>query len=147
MEKINVDETLKNVPGQRVRKTINECTPEEWNKASHNLGRIDLPVSVDRQPEFPPLVATDALTLSPIVDDKDPYAKGVEEYWDVHHPNHYTKGRKYEPWDVVDDWNLNYFAGTALKYISRYERKGSPVTDLKKAIQFLEKEIERLKRK
>jgi hypothetical protein len=65
----------------------------------------------------------------------------------VNHPPHYVEGRKFEPWDVIDDWQLNYFAATALKYISRYERKGKPIEDLQKAIVFLEKEVERLKRR
>lgn len=71
--------------------------------------------------------------------------KGVKKLNDdVEHPAHYTKDRKYEPWDVIRDWQLNYFAATALKYISRYERKGKPIEDLKKAIEFLKKEISNL---
>lgn len=54
--------------------------------------------------------------------------------------NHY-KVVKYQPWDVVHDWELGYFDGTALKYISRWRRKNG-VEDLKKAIHFLEKLIE-----
>ena len=64
----------------------------------------------------------------------------------VEHPSHYVAGRKYEPWDVIMDWELNYFSATALKYISRYERKGEPVKDLRKAVVFLNKEIERLEK-
>ena len=61
----------------------------------------------------------------------------------IHRPAHYAEGRQYEPWKVIVDWDLNYLTGSALKYISRHERKGNPVEDLKKAIRFLEMEIER----
>lgn len=71
----------------------------------------------------------------------------TESQMAITHPPHYTKGRQFEPWDVIDDWQLNYFTATALKYISRYERKGEPIVDLQKAIKFLEKEIERLQRR
>lgn len=68
------------------------------------------------------------------------------EVVETEHPSHYVAGRKFEPWDVIEDWKLNYFAATALKYISRYERKGNPVADLKKAIEFLKREIVRLEK-
>ena len=45
------------------------------------------------------------------------------------------------PWDVIVAWNLDYLAGTALKYIARWEDKGG-IEDLRKAIHFLEKKIE-----
>jgi hypothetical protein len=60
----------------------------------------------------------------------------------IYRPSHYAEGREYEPYKVIQDWGLNYFAGNALKYISRYERKGAPVDDLRKAIRYLEMELE-----
>jgi hypothetical protein len=47
-----------------------------------------------------------------------------------------------EPWDVIHAWGLDYFAGSALKYISRAGKKGPRITDLKKARHFLDKAIE-----
>ena len=41
----------------------------------------------------------------------------------IGHPNHYCEGRKYEPKDVIRDWNLNFNLGNAVKYISRNGRK------------------------
>ena len=55
---------------------------------------------------------------------------------------HYEEGREYAPWKVIADWNLNFNTGNALKYISRYERKGTPEQDLRKAIRYLEMELE-----
>ena len=62
----------------------------------------------------------------------------------VSHPSHYCDGRKYEPKDVIRDWDLNFNLGSAVKYISRAGRKDDIVQDLKKAKQFIEFEIEYL---
>lgn len=57
---------------------------------------------------------------------------------------HYKKHKGYEPWDVVNAWNLGYLDGTALKYIARWRDKNG-VQDLQKAVHFLEKLIEQEK--
>ena len=61
----------------------------------------------------------------------------------VNHPNHYCEGRKYEPWDVIVDWQLDYLTGSAVKYLSRAGRKNpdKEVEDLQKAIAYIEKRI------
>ena len=61
----------------------------------------------------------------------------------INHPNHYTDGT-IEVWDYIRDKNLNYFLGNAIKYISRAGKKEPDkyVQDLKKAIAYLNKEIE-----
>lgn len=46
-----------------------------------------------------------------------------------------------EPWDAITDWNLGYLDGSAVKYLSRWHKKGG-IQDLEKAIHFLEKLIE-----
>lgn len=58
-----------------------------------------------------------------------------------HGGTHYKKYGDMQPWDVIVAWNLDYLAGTALKYIARWEDKGG-IEDLRKAIHFLEKKIE-----
>ena len=67
----------------------------------------------------------------------------------IGHPNHYCEGRKYEPKDVIRDWNLNFNLGNTVKYISRNGRKdgNSVLQDLKKARQYLDFEIEYLESK
>lgn len=62
---------------------------------------------------------------------------------DVDHPDHYVKGRQYEAIDVIEDWELGFHLGNALKYISRAGRKGDYLEDLKKAVWYLEREISR----
>ena len=70
---------------------------------------------------------------------------GARESELIKHPSHYTAGRKYEPKDVIRDWELNFNLGSAVKYISRAGRKGDKIEDLEKARQFLDFEIEVLK--
>lgn len=65
-------------------------------------------------------------------------------------PPHYLEGRKpeYEPRHVIREWGLNYHLGSAVKYISRYGRKGGPkdaIRDLEKAVDFLNFELETLR--
>lgn len=70
---------------------------------------------------------------------------GARESELIKRPSHYTAGRKYEPKDVIRDWELNFNLGSAVKYISRAGRKGDKIEDLEKARQFLDFEIEALK--
>lgn len=65
-------------------------------------------------------------------------------YDDVTRPSHYTEGRKYEPKDVIRDWNLNFNLGNAVKYVARAGRKDDIIQDLKKARQYLDFEIDYL---
>lgn len=67
----------------------------------------------------------------------------MEKNFDVvARPSHYAEGRKYEPKDVIRDWNLNFNLGSAVKYISRAGRKDDILQDLRKAIQFIQFEID-----
>jgi hypothetical protein len=62
----------------------------------------------------------------------------------IAHPPHYTAGRSIEPIDAIVDWDLSYCLGNVVKYVSRAGRKGPPVEDLKKALFYLQREIELL---
>ena len=66
------------------------------------------------------------------------------EFDPVQKPAHYAEGRKYEPRKVIYDWGLNFNLGNAVKYIARAGRKGDKIEDLRKAIQYIEFEIEEL---
>lgn len=67
----------------------------------------------------------------------------------VKHPKHYTEGRKYEPIEVIKDWELNFDLGCVVKYVSRFGRKeaSTPLEDLYKAKYCLEHEIKHRERK
>jgi hypothetical protein len=56
-------------------------------------------------------------------------------------PSHYAVG-KIEPWDFIRDQELNYHLGNAIKYICRANYKGSRRDDLRKAIHYLQNELE-----
>lgn len=64
----------------------------------------------------------------------------------INHPAHYADGRQFEPIDVIEDWQLGFNLGNAVKYISRADRKGDPIVDLRKALWYLQREIQRRER-
>ena len=47
-----------------------------------------------------------------------------------------------ETWDFIRDQGLNYHLGCAIKYICRAGYKDSKADDLKKAIHYLENELQ-----
>ena len=66
----------------------------------------------------------------------------------VNHPSHYGgKDNPYKAIKVIDAWNLDFCLGNVVKYISRAGKKGnnSAEQDLKKALWYLEHEIESMK--
>lgn len=62
----------------------------------------------------------------------------------INNPSHYAAGRQHEPIAVIEDWELGYRLGNAVKYISRAGRKQNALEDLKKAQWYLAREIESL---
>ena len=63
----------------------------------------------------------------------------------VNHPNHYNSGR-IEVIDFIEDKELGFHLGNAVKYISRAGRKNpdKTVEDLRKAVWYINRQIERL---
>ena len=62
----------------------------------------------------------------------------------IDHPAHYAENRDIEPVALIEDWDLSFCLGNAVKYISRAGRKDSSkiVEDIKKAIWYIEREKE-----
>jgi hypothetical protein len=56
-------------------------------------------------------------------------------------PNYYKRG-SIQVWDFIRDQGLNFHLGNAIKYICRAGYKDSKVEDLKKAIHYLQNELE-----
>lgn len=71
----------------------------------------------------------------------------MEEFDIINKPSHYCEGRKYEPIEVIKDWDLNFNLGNVVKYISRAGRKDNILQDLKKAKFYLDWEIKYLESK
>jgi hypothetical protein len=67
----------------------------------------------------------------------------------VNHPQHYGgENNVYEAIKVIDAWGLDndFYLGNAVKYLSRAGKKDDTVQDLKKAIWYIEKKIEKLEK-
>jgi len=61
----------------------------------------------------------------------------------VNHPAHYNFG-KFEVCAIIEDWDLGYHEGNAVKYIARAKHKGKELEDLKKARWYINRKIELL---
>lgn len=66
----------------------------------------------------------------------------------VNHPDHY-KGSKFEAIDIIEDYQLDFCLGNAIKYILRSGRKekSKEIEDLEKAIWYVKRRIENASRK
>lgn len=66
----------------------------------------------------------------------------------VNHPSHYTDG-KIEVIEFIEDKNLSFHRGNAVKYICRAGKKDpqKEIEDLQKAIWYINREIKNLKRR
>jgi len=72
--------------------------------------------------------------------EKEAQAQAIKQ------PAHYTRS-PIEPLQVIEAWGLGFLDGNAIKYLCRFQWKGDPVGDLKKAIRYLELKIEQIERK
>jgi hypothetical protein len=63
----------------------------------------------------------------------------------VNAPSHYTRLDP-QPIEVIEAWGLDFFMGSAIKYIARAGHKSGQdeATDLKKAVSFLQRRVSRL---
>jgi len=55
---------------------------------------------------------------------------------------HYENGKGYDVIDFIKDYDLNFNRGNAIKYLVRASHKGSEEQDLKKAIDYIQRELE-----
>ncbi len=80
-----------------------------------------------------------------VADGRQRDDQGIQVIMDekIDHPPHYNFG-KYEPIDVIEDWDLGFHLGNTVKYIARHQHKGSPLEDLKKARWYLDRAIRQL---
>ena len=60
----------------------------------------------------------------------------------INKPSHYTQG-KIEVIDFIEDQQMDFVTGNAVKYLARYRFKGQPLEDLKKARWYIERLIKR----
>jgi hypothetical protein len=62
-------------------------------------------------------------------------------------PNSYYKAGSFECREIIDALELSYNLGCVMKYVWRAGKKGPAIPDLKKAINYLNFEIQRLENK
>ena len=65
----------------------------------------------------------------------------------INHPSHYTDG-KIEVIDFIEEKQLNFHRGNAIKYIARAGKKNKEkeIEDLEKAVWYINREIQRLEK-
>lgn len=54
---------------------------------------------------------------------------------------HYQTGKDYDIIDVCKDYSLNFNRGNILKYVARAGKKDNELQDLRKALDYLQREI------
>jgi hypothetical protein len=54
---------------------------------------------------------------------------------------HYDNGKGYDIIDVCKDYSLNFNRGNILKYVARAGKKKDELQDLRKALDYLQREI------
>ena len=55
-------------------------------------------------------------------------------------PDHYND-TAITPFQVIDNWNLDFYLGNTVKYLCRREKKGNELDDLRKALAYLQEKI------
>lgn len=55
---------------------------------------------------------------------------------------HYENNKGYDVIDFIKDYNLNFNRGNIIKYLARAGKKDNELQDLRKALDYLEREIE-----
>ena len=69
----------------------------------------------------------------------------IEEKEMVDHPSHYNQG--IETIDYIESWSMNFNTGNVIKYVTRAGYKNDQLEDLKKAMWYLQREIDRMENK
>ena len=100
------------------------------SKAKKKAGKAKKKASKPKYQEFKVYEFTEP-SVPPNLDVPDP----------VNSPPHYTNGG-IETIDFIEAKDLYYRLGNVIKYVSRAEKKGEPLQDLKKALWYLQRDIE-----
>ena len=69
----------------------------------------------------------------------------IEEKEMVDHPSHYNQG--IETIEYIESWSMNFNTGNVIKYVTRAGYKNNQLEDMKKAMWYLQREIDRIENK
>lgn len=141
LESQNPPQAKVDIAFDRLLSYINDCTKEEVKNALDEMRNGHQPIGIK-------LFQEETLQNLGIADDDSSQANDDP----VNHPNYYADG-KIEVIDYIEDKNLGYHLGTAVKYISRAGKKHEQgmtdkekeIQDLQKAVWFINRKIELLK--
>jgi hypothetical protein len=61
-------------------------------------------------------------------------------------PDHYAGDGVVTPFEVWDSYEMDPYTANAFKYLARWDKKGSPLNDLRKALHYIEETILRWER-
>ena len=59
---------------------------------------------------------------------------------------HYENGKGYDVIDFITDYGLNFNKGNIIKYVARAGKKGDELSDLRKALDYIKREIETIEK-
>lgn len=59
---------------------------------------------------------------------------------------HYENGKGYDVIDFITDYGLNFNRGNIIKYVARAGKKGDELSDLRKALDYINREIETIEK-
>lgn len=89
----------------------------------------------------------DSVTKFKDMNDREVKFTIDEDKSKVKHPKHYGgKDNPYEAIKVIEAWGVGFNLGNTLKYISRAGKKDNIIQDLEKALFYLDREIQNLKK-
>ena len=69
----------------------------------------------------------------------------IEEKEMINHPSHYNMG--IETIEYIESGSMNFNTGNVIKYVTRAGYKNNQLEDLKKAMWYLQREIDRIENK
>jgi hypothetical protein len=62
----------------------------------------------------------------------------------INHPEHYGgEDNIYEAINIIESYDMNFNLGNVIKYILRAGKKSDGIEDLKKAVWYLNREVDR----
>ena len=59
---------------------------------------------------------------------------------------HYENCKGYDVIDFITDYGLNFNRGNIIKYVARAGKKGDELSDLRKALDYINREIETIEK-
>ena len=139
--KLNKEDNMKFKVGDKVRIIRDSSLCGKLEKYIGTIQEIESIVDGDGVPEYCLKGLEEKYSTMPRMYYFEDELELVEDNNAVNHPAHYQG--KIEVIDFIEDHNLNFNLGNAVKYISRAGKKneGTYVQDLKKAIWYLEREV------